>query len=45
MDKLEVGVLWFFVFVRTVIFFLIIYFIIFELRKFIRKQKGNGKRD
>ncbi len=45
MDRVSLVILWFFIFVRAVIFFGLVYFIVIELRKYRRRHGNNEKRD
>jgi hypothetical protein len=45
MDRISLAVLWFFIFVRVVIFFGIAYFVLSEFRKYKKKREENGERD
>lgn len=47
MDRVSIVLLWFFIFIRAVIFFGMVYFIVVEYRKYKRRQeeKGNEGRD
>jgi len=45
MDKLSFAILWFFIFVRAVILFGIVYFVVVEFRKYKKRREENGKRD
>jgi uncharacterized BrkB/YihY/UPF0761 family membrane protein len=37
--------LWFFIFIRAIIFFGIVYFIVVEYRKFRKRREDNERRD
>ena len=45
MDKISLAILWFFVFIRALIFFGIVYFVVIEFKKYKRKREKNGERD
>jgi heme/copper-type cytochrome/quinol oxidase subunit 2 len=45
MDKISLAILWFFVFIRAIIFFGIVYFVTIEFRKYKKRREENGERD
>ncbi len=45
MDTSYIVLLWFFIFLRVVIFFGIVYFILIEYRKYRRRREENEGRD
>lgn len=45
MDVNSIVLLWFFIFLRAIIFFGIVYFIVVEYRKFRKRREDNEKRN
>jgi hypothetical protein len=45
MNKISLAILWFFIFIRAIIFFGIVYFIVVEFKKYKKKREKDEKRD
>jgi hypothetical protein len=45
MDKISLAILWFFIFIRAIIFFGIVYFIVVEFKKYKKKREKDEKRN
>jgi hypothetical protein len=44
MDKVSLAILWFFIFIRAVIFFGMVYFVVTEFRKYRKKREEEDER-
>ncbi len=43
MDRMSLVLLWFFIFIRAIIFVGIVYFIVVEFKKFKKRKEDNDK--